>query len=290
MGILCPSDVARPQHALKGLIAIIFVLICASTRADERAKNQIIKVAIRNAAEIPVRLFFPPNGPPYRLAIINHGSPARAQERPGMEVPSFPSVSEWLTSRGYLVALPLRRGYGLSNGLWAENYGPCDHPDYFRAGMTSAEDILDVLEALRGRDDIIQDQGLLIGWSAGGWGTLAAVSLRPTGISAAINFAGGRGGGQTGVGNCKPSHLIEASARFGATSTIPTLWIYSQNDRFFSPELSKKMVEAYVSSGGKAEYQLLPAFKEDGHNLFVSGEGRAIWQPVVERFLATISQ
>src|SRR5882757_6428184 len=40
--------------------------------------------------------------------------------------------------RGYMVALPLRRGYGETGGPWRENYGSCGNPDYYRAGLVTA--------------------------------------------------------------------------------------------------------------------------------------------------------
>ena len=46
------------------------------------------------------------------------------------------------------------------------------------------------------------------------------------------------------------------------------------------------MFDAFVRAGGKADYVALPAFGADGHRIFP--DGRALWQPPVETFLATI--
>ena len=48
------------------------------------------------------------------------------------------------------------------------------------------------------------------------------------------------------------------------------------------------MFEAYVGAGGRAEYVALSAFGSDGHRLFTSADGRALWQPPVEKFLAAV--
>ena len=158
--------------------------------------------------------------------------PPMPAQRPSMEIPMFPSVSNWLLGRGYMVALPLRRGYGQTGGPWLENFGSCSSPDYYRAGLTTAQDIRTVIDYFRGRTEVQRDRILLIGWSAGGWGSLAAASQNPPGVFAVINFAGGRGGGHPQVGNCAPRRLVDAAARYGSTARIPTLWLYAANDSF----------------------------------------------------------
>ena len=64
------------------------------------------------------------------------------------------------------------------------------------------------------------------------------------------------------------------------------LWLYSQNDKFFAPELSRAMYDAYIARGGKAQYVLLPAFGSDGHQMFGANDGRKLWQPAADKFLS----
>jgi hypothetical protein len=80
-----------------------------------------------------------------------------------MEIPTFPSVSNWLLARGYMVGLPLRRGYGQTGGPWLENFGSCSSPDYYRAGLTTAQDIRTAIDYFRGRTEVQRDRILLIG-------------------------------------------------------------------------------------------------------------------------------
>ena len=207
-----------------------------------------------------------------------------------MEIPNIATASSWLLQRGYMFALPLRRGYGETGGPWLEQYGACNNPDYYRAGLTTAEDIEATIGFFRARSETARDRIILIGWSAGGWGSIAAASRNPPGVFAVVNFAGGRGGVQPKVGNCTPARLIEAAARYGATARIPSLWLYAENDSFFGPDLSRKMFDAYVGAGAKAEYVALPAFGSDGHHVFGASNARALWQPPVGKFLATFKQ
>jgi dienelactone hydrolase len=235
-----------------------------------------------------VNVLRPRGDGPFPLAIVNHGSPPSAKERPSMAVPTFSSLSEWLIARGYAVALPLRRGYGTTGGAWNEDYGNCDRPDFVHAGLESARDIESVLNAMLQQPFVKKNGVVVFGQSAGGWGTLALASKDPAPVAAYVNFAGGRGGHRGGQPNtnCAPDALVTAAAQYGRNAKHPTLWIYTANDSFFAPALAKRMHEAYRRGGAPAELKQLGAFGDDGHRLLSKKESVAIWAPLVEPFLA----
>jgi hypothetical protein len=64
------------------------------------------------------------------------------------------------------------------------------------------------------------------------------------------------------------------------------LWIYTANDSYFAPALAKQMYDAFTAAGGRAEFLQLPPFGADGHQLFFSNGGSAIWGPPMESYLA----
>lgn len=230
-------------------------------------------------------VFRPPGNARAPLMVMNHGSPASSSERPGMKRPTYTAVSSFFVSRGYVVVLPLRRGYGATGGPWAEGYGRCNNPDYVDAGLQTAADIRATIDYMRGQSFVAPDRTIVVGQSAGGWGTLALSSLNPSGVPAMIDFAGGRGGHQPGAGNCEPSALVKAAGRYGATARVPLLWINSANDTFFEPTLVNRMVEAYTKAGGQAVHRPVAAFGKEGHNLASSDSGAPVWQPLVTEFL-----
>lgn len=229
----------------------------------------------------------PPGEDARTLVIINHGSPAKSTERPGMK-PGYRTAAEWFLRRGNVVALPMRRGYGETGGNWAEEYGSCNSPDFVRGGLESAKDINAALTYLMTQPFVDPSRAIVVGQSAGGWASVALASLNPPKVAAIVDFAGGRGGyaGGRPNSNCSPERLIEAAGKFGKTARVPMLWIFTQNDLFFAPSISRPMFDAFTAAGGKAEYQLLPAFGRDGHSLFGASQGPAIWAPLVTRFLA----
>jgi pimeloyl-ACP methyl ester carboxylesterase len=67
---------------------------------------------------------------------------------------------------------------------------------------------------------------------------------------------------------------------------VPALFVYSVNDRFFGPDLAKRMHEAYVRSGGNAEFVAAPATGLDGHGYFARRMDD--WSPRVEAFLKKV--
>ena len=230
-------------------------------------------------------VFRPPGNARAPLVVVNHGAPASADERPVMKRPEYLPISSFFVARGYVVVLPLRRGYGATGGHWAEQFGPCDRPDYVDAGLQGAADIHAALDYMRRQPFVLPDRTLVVGHSAGGWGTVALSSLRVSGVPAMIAFAPGRGGHQINGGTCTPEALVKASARYGSTARVPLLWITAANDTFFGPKLAARMVEAYDKAGGDATYRHVAAFGDEGHFLGSSDSGAPIWHPLVEQFL-----
>jgi hypothetical protein len=62
------------------------------------------------------------------------------------------------------------------------------------------------------------------------------------------------------------------------------LWVYAENDHFFSPTLAAEFYRGFTASGGMAQFIRAGSFGEDGHRLF-SLSGIPIWTPVVDAFL-----
>ena len=128
---------------------------------------------------------------------------------------------------------------------------------------------------------------VVVGQSGGGWGAIALASLNPSSVQAIVTFAAGRGGRVDGKpnNNCAPDKLVAATGEFGRTARVPMLWIYTENDSYFGPELTKRMHDAFVAAGGNAEYRMLPLFGSDGHFMIDSPDAVPIWSPLVSQFL-----
>lgn len=257
---------------------------------DAQGREQMHRVAVAGTgALIRMRLCRPAAGAG-SLVVINHGSPPVAANGATM-VPSScgGEVVSWFSARGYAVALPLRRGYGASDGPYAEN-SSCPKAAFEHAGRESARDVSAAIGYARNLPGVRADAPVVVvGQSAGGWASLALASGNPAGIAAIVNMAGGRGGWlqNTPNNNCRPDLLAAAAGAFGRTARMPVLSIYTTNDGFFAPPLVAISIQrAYTDAGGVMEARNLPAFGSDDYALFFARGGSAIWEPEVERFLA----
>lgn len=273
---------------MRRLALLCLALLCAG---PARAAEEVVKVPLETddgRFDLETTFFRPDGLGPFPLIVINHGSPREAARR---RAPRWRPVQEarWFMERGFAVAVPMRRGYAGSGGDWAERYGPCDQARYYEAGLETARDIRAAALSLAARPDIDPNRILLLGQSAGGFGALAAASQGLPGLRAVINFAGGRGSRKTGL-VCSQAALIDAVSRYGRTSGVPTLWLYSDNDGFFPPALAHAMHSAYRDAGGQAEFAALPPFGADGHAVFSSDAAMPLWTGIVERFLKTACQ
>ena len=265
----------------------------AGPQDAERAemREQVWRVPSADRATLMLTTVFrPPGEARAPLAIMNHGAVDTGRSSAPRQ--RHPNIASYLVSRGYVVAVPQRRGYGETGGSFAESIGPCSNPGYFETGLATAADIRAALDYLRRQPFVAPDRSIVAGQSAGGWGALALASTNPPGVAGYINFAGGRGGrntertrGADQHGNCSASELVAAAGRYGATARQPSVWIYAANDLYFRPALAEQMFAAYTAAGAPATYKPVSAFGQDGHTLAARPEGRVLWQPVVAAFL-----
>src|SRR5215471_1138830 len=244
------------------------------------------------AANVEMRtlVFRPPGAGPFPLVVINHGSTQDAESRLRLPMQEFDTLALWFVRHGYAVAIPERPGHGRTGGAYLEDQHGCDEADYRSAGFATAASIEVAVSYMRAQPFVRGSDVVIVGQSAGGWGALALASHNPPGVKAVINFGGGRGGHSYDRpnNNCAPDRLVATVREFGSTAHVPTLWIYTENDSYFPPSLSKRMAEEFGLAGGNVEYHLLPSFGLEGHLLAESHDGAEVWGPVVGPFLARL--
>jgi dienelactone hydrolase len=232
-----------------------------------------------------------------RVVVIAHGSPAAAR-RPRMQPAACGSeAARWFLDRGFVVLAGLRRGFGQSAAPYAEGVGgpfgrftwPCDNADYLQAGLEAARDLAAMVEYAASLPFARPTGMILVGQSAGGWATIAYNAVPHPRVTALVDMAGGRGGHLHGGPNenCHPERLAAAAGRLARTATTPMLWVYTANDSYFAPPIAAAMYAAYTQNGGRAEFERLGPFGQDGHRLFFGPGGSRIWGPLVERYLAS---
>ena len=284
-----------------GWRAMVVCMVClgllVQARADEPALHRDINERIITLhveakdfkgvvteGDIPVTTFRPNGDGPFPLVVISHGR--SGSKRAEMGRARFESAARYFVRKGFAVAVPTRLGYsGTANLGDPENEGACRIARYDAAMQAASSQIAATVARLQQERWVDKRRVLLVGQSVGGIGTVAAASLGIPGVVAAVNFAGGHGGNpeqHPGV-PCNEDALLKLYAGFGKISTLSMLWVYTRNDRYFDAAHSKAWADAYNAAGGHAEYRLMGAFGENGHQLF--DDGNDIWQPVLDTWL-----
>ena len=232
-------------------------------------------------------LFRPAGEGPFRLAVIAHASTQNTLLRAMMPQPEYRPLAAFLVARGFAVLVPERPGHGGTGGKYLEDQNGCDGADYVHAGRATGEEISAALNFMRGQPFIRSDGAVLIGHSAGGWGALALANSDPGEISTIIVLAAGRGGQPNGLPNqiCAPHTLIAAAGEFGRGARIPVTWLVSANDSYFPPEFSKKLSDAFRTSGGRVDFRVLPPYASEGHWMIETESGVKLAASELERAL-----
>jgi dienelactone hydrolase len=224
---------------------------------------------------------------PYGAVVLNHGVgfSARARERESPEL--LLHAASALAQRGYVVLMPLRRGFGATGGQFAENAGSCSNPDFHLGERAAAADVLAAYEFARRLPYVDGSRLILAGQSAGGVASLYAAAQAPPGLVAVLAFAAGRGADPLHPGvPCAAERLASVFAEVGRSIQVPVLLHYAENDRSFGPATSSAWFRHLKAGGAQAEYVLHPPFGEDGHYLFSEPAGIKFWLPQVEGFLS----
>lgn len=219
------------------------------------------------------------------LAIVMHGRAAMPNKRAAMDISVNKANARWLARLGFVVALPVRIGYGPTGGEDAEDSGNCNQKNYPPGYKAAADQTLVVMQYMQQQPGADKDRVVAIGQSYGGTTAITLASMNPDGLKASINFAGGGGGNADTQPEqpCAPHRLERMFASYGSTARIPTLWIYTENDRWMGSKYPTQWHQAFVKAGGQGEFVQFGPNGKDGHGLFT--QAPAIWRPKVREFL-----
>ena len=280
------------SHLLPAAIFISFVVATQATPAKIIEEVIRVPVKVSNAFgktvshEVIVTLFHDDRAAkPWPILLLNHGRSVDASERAAMGRAKYTANSVWFARLGFLVAVPTRVGYGETGGEDVEDSGDCGQKRYSPVYEAAVVQSLAVLSELRKRLDVSPDRAVVVGQSFGGATAVALAARHPAGVQLAINFAGGGGGNpETRPENpCGQPQLKQLFKGYGETARMPTLWIYTENDKYFGAKLPREWFEAFSGAGGQGEFEQFPADGQNGHGLFTRHP--AVWQPRVLDFL-----
>ncbi len=231
--------------------------------------------------------FRPPGPGPFPIVVFSHGRTPASRHEP-MRWRALPIARYW-TRRGFAVIVPTRVGYGeLGQAVDPEASGACASAEFRPAVEAMATQVVRAVEFAQSLPWTDAKRVVLSGVSYGGFATLAGASKRIPGVIGAVNFVGGLGGNaqQRPGAPCQAERVTAVAASLGATSRVPTLWLYADNDRYWGAEWPRRWFDAYTAAGGNARMTSFAPVGDDGHRL-MSG-AFPIWRPVVDRYVASL--
>lgn len=258
-----------------------------ATRSVVRAPTPFVEGGV--AVELEVVLYTPPGPPPFPTVMFNHGSTGDGSD-PALFTLTFTSesVARFFAERGWLTAFPQRRGRGASGGLYDEGFTAnrsgysCVQSVALAGADRALADLDAAVDYLRSRADVDSTRMIAAGTSRGGILALAHVARRPDVHRGAINFVGGWLGEGCGDFAAVNRTLFQQGAGFPA----PTLWLYAQNDSFYSLAHSQSNFAAYTNAGGLGVFETYTrAAGLNGHFLH---NDAALWDSDVDDYLALI--
>jgi dienelactone hydrolase len=279
---------------VRRLMIFVCLWISAIAFAQDSFGPRLVQEEVRIPAgngnySIAATILRPDGRGPYGAVILNHGTPGSASGRAAESPELLIHSAAVFARRGYVVVLPLRRGFGATGGEFAEDPGTCANPDYRKGEQNAADDVMTAYDYARTLPYVDGNRMILAGQSAGGMVSMVAAGTRnPQGLVAVLSFAAGRGGNpdfKPGV-PCAVEPVAKLLESVGRGVKAPVLLHYAENDLYFNAQTSRLWFERFASHGARAEYVLQPAFGRDGHYIFSESLGVRYWLPAVERFLS----
>lgn len=273
-------DSCSPTSVLENGVCRTFAV-----RVDERAPTPFMEDG--QPVSLEVVLFKPLEDGRYPTVVFHHGSTGNGSDpsRFGLTFTSK-SITRYFVERGWMVAFPQRRGRGQSDGLYDEGFKPdrsaysCQE-DLTLGGAARALDDLDAItEWMRGRADVDTTRMLVGGASRGGILSIAHVARRPEVYLGAINFVGGWISEGCGDYRSVNRTLFVEGAAFPG----PSLWLYGENDSFYSLAYSRTNFDSFSMAGGLGSMiEIVRAAGLNGHFVINDLE---LWERTMDEFIA----
>lgn len=228
-------------------------------------------------------LYRPAGDGPHAVLLFNHGSTGSGTIAPSVTLrPS--RQAQFFVERGFAVLAPMRRGRGSSDGVHREYEGTCT-PDVLRPGLVRAiEDVDAAMAYLRVQPWADPGRVLIAGQSRGGILSVAYAAERSGSIRGVINFAGGWTSQRCDEDGRGFNQVTFAAA--GGRTRVPMLWLYAEEDSYYSAGSIRRYHQAFAQGGGIATLQLFPGFGSDGHRLVDRVE---LWRVAVDDFLRRLN-
>jgi dienelactone hydrolase len=209
----------------------------------------------------------------FPVVVFNHGSTGPGQI-PVDQTLKYPIAARYFVEKGFAFLVPMRRGRGKSEGSYHEGY-QCGSEA--RGINLAVEDLDGLFTFLREQAWADTSKILIGGVSRGGILSVVYSGRRADMVKGVINFVGGWMGE-----SCFPDSNAGFFAEAAKKATFPMIWLYADNDNYYSTAAIKTYRAAFEKAGGKGPFHL---FKDIGGNGHYLSSKPLFWRPVLDEYL-----
>ena len=143
LAILAAAAVSQAMEIIAPMQLPQFALRIPSVPLKEQVIRIPMTVSRPGGAQrltLEATFYRPPGSGPFPLVVLSHGTSRDPKQRVGERL-RYDAQSWKFVSMGFAVVIPMRRGYGHSEGEYAEGEGLCEHSYFYEAGLESARDL-----------------------------------------------------------------------------------------------------------------------------------------------------
>jgi dienelactone hydrolase len=270
-----PPLVQAPQHLARAGVLILLAGVLAAAPAAAQEPGSVSVTIDSTTVKLSTVIYKPTGDGPFPTLIFHHGSG-------NFDRPYDPkAIAQWFVARGWAVIAPSRRGRGGSEGLNEEWEDACSEERAIEGADRALRDIEAVTPALMAQPLVDRSRIAVGGQSRGGILSVAWSGKHPE-LRAVVNFVGGWMDGRI----CRHGSAInQRLLNRGVTWGQPSLWLYGDNDLFYSLEHTRANFEAFQVAGGKGVYHDYnpPGEGLNGHQI---GQAPQLWTADMEAYLA----
>jgi dienelactone hydrolase len=226
--------------------------------------------------QLEATLYRPNQTERFSVVVFNHGSTGPNQI-PIDQTQKYSIVARYFVEKGFAFLVPMRRGRGKSEGPYQEGGEGYRCGNETRGINAAIEDLDGVFIFLREQPWADASNVLIGGVSRGGILSVVYAGQRPDTVKGVINFVGG----WMGEGCSRDSNgwfFAEAAQK----AVVPMIWLYAENDSYYSTTAIKSYRASFEKAGGKGPFHIFKDIGGNGHSLWSKP---LIWRPALDEYL-----
>lgn len=230
------------------------------------------KVAVTvdgESVHLDMRIYKPGTTGRFPTLVFNHGSTGHGTDSTRFKQPvDAPAVAAFFLQRGWAVVMPARRGRAASEGQYDEGFSTnralgytCISSLSLAGADRALRDIEAAMTAILEMPFVDRERVAIGGVSHGGALSVAYAGTHPTQVKGVINFVGGW------LGEPCPtmSSVNQSLLKRGAAYHRESIWLYAENDPYYSLSHSRENFSAFTDAGGKGSFHEFVVPAENGH-------------------------